>query len=44
MCIRDRLDIKGCERMAEGRKTLAAMTVAAEYMIEIPLAEPVRCV
>ncbi len=35
------LDIKGCERMAEGRKTLAAMTVAAEYMIEIPLAEPV---
>ena len=33
------LDIKGCERMAEGRKTLAAMTVAAEYMIEIPLAE-----
>ena len=27
--------------MAEGRKTLAAMTVAAEYMIEIPLAEPV---
>lgn len=35
------LDIKGCERMAEGRKTLAAMTVAAEYMIEIPIAEPV---
>ena len=35
------LDIKGCERMAEGRKTLAAMTVAAEYMIEITLAEPV---
>lgn len=35
------LDIKGCERMAEGRKTLAAMTVAAEYMIEIPLAKSV---
>lgn len=35
------LDIKGCERMAEGRKTLAAMTVAAEYMIEITLEEPV---
>ena len=35
------LDIKGYERMAEGRKTLAAMTVAAEYMIEIPVAEPV---
>ena len=35
------LDIKGCERMAEGRKTLAAMTVAAEYMIEIPFAKSV---
>lgn len=36
------LDIKGCERMEEGRRTLAAMTVAAEYMIEIPLGRPIE--
>ena len=35
------LDIISCERLEDTKRTLAAQTVAAEYMIVIPLAEKV---